>query len=45
MIIFPEAEEADTEVRLRQLLEPVFTECPSCTVIRTEQELEPLLVE
>lgn len=45
MIIFPAAEEADTEVRLLQLLEPVFTEYPSCTVIRTEQELEPLLVE
>lgn len=34
MIIFPAAEEADTEVRLLQLLVPVFTEYPSCTVIQ-----------
>ena len=43
MVIFPKEEGADTEVRIRQLLDPVFTKYPDCTVIRTERELEALL--
>ena len=45
MVIFPEAEDGDTEVRIRQLLEPVFTKYPACTVVRKERELEALLAE